>query len=67
MITVKSGTLWSAPNGKRFRVINIVDLEGHIWVHYREDFLLKESSVEEPREYSCYQESFVSRFAKLPE
>lgn len=59
---VKESTVWSSIDGKRFVVINVVDVEDHTWVHYR-----LEGSQDPPKEYSCYIESFVSRFRKEPD
>jgi hypothetical protein len=58
---VKAGTKWSASNGKVFHVISVIELEGNTWVHY----ILEDKK--DPKEYSCYQESFLSRFNPLPE
>ena len=58
---VKEGTRWSSSDGKTFHVIHRVELEGHIWIHY----ILE--AKEDSKEYSCYEESFLSRFTPLPE
>jgi hypothetical protein len=63
---VKQGTTWTDGQGKFFRVLGVVEQEGHTWVHYREDFGIK-VPVLECREFSCYQESFVHRFSPTPE
>jgi hypothetical protein len=60
---IKEGSRWDGGNGKIFRVIQIVEVEGHTWIHYINDRL----SENENREYSCYKESFESRFRPLPE
>ena len=60
---IKQGSKWDDGKGKIFRVIQIVQIEGHTWIHYINDSLLEN----ENREYSCYQESFLSRFTPLPE
>ena len=60
---IKEGSRWDGGNGKTFRVIQIVEVEGQTWIHYINDRL----SENENREYSCYQESFLSRFRPLPE
>ena len=60
---IKQGSKWDDGNGKVFRVIQVVEVEGHIWIHYINDHLLENQN----REYSCYQESFLSRFTPLPE
>lgn len=65
MNEIKPGSVWSGSEGKRFRVINVVEVDGHTWVHYRDDRV--KQPVEECREYSCYIESFISRFTVQPE
>lgn len=62
---VKAGTLWSDTD-KFFRVLSVTEVDGHTWVHYREDRGSK-FPVVECREYSCYLESFVSRFRQQAE
>jgi hypothetical protein len=63
MTIIKEGSRWSGSNDKTFRVIQIVELEGHTWIHYIDDHLPESDN----REYSCYQESFEARFRPLPE
>jgi hypothetical protein len=59
---IKEGSKWSSVTGQEFRVINVVELEGHTWVHY-----IKENiSEDDIREYSCYIESFLDRFREQP-
>lgn len=65
MIEVKEGSLWWSGDDKRFRVISVSEAEGHTWVHYRNE--LKGFNQSSAQEYSCYIESFVERFRKLPE
>jgi hypothetical protein len=60
---VKEGSKWSGSNGQKFHVIHVIELEGHTWVHYIRDNSPKDSI----REYSCYIESFLSRFNLIPE
>lgn len=55
----KEGSRWTAYDGVIFRVLNTTEIEDHVWVHY-----ITESTL--PREYSCYLESFLSRFSELP-
>jgi len=62
---VKEGTLWSGSNGKTFRVLSVVKIEENTWVHYRDQ--LRSPNDEECKEYSCFIESFVSRFTRLPD
>ncbi len=63
---VKEGSLWWAGNNKKFRVISVIETDGHIWVHYRDE-PEKWKPASELKEYSCYQESFIQRFSLLPE
>ena len=59
---VKTGSKWSSVTGQEFRVLDVVELEGQTWVHY-----IKQDAPEDlDREYSCYEESFLSRFRELP-
>ncbi len=58
---VKEGSKWSGNDGKIFHVIHRIELECHIWIHY----ILEDK--EDPKEYSCYEESFLSRFRQIPE
>ena len=57
---IKNGSKWTGGN-KVFIVLHTVEQDGHTWVHYRS------ANNGTPREYSCYQESFLSRFTPLPE
>jgi hypothetical protein len=61
MKTVTVGSRWWGGKDERFVVIAIIEDSGNTWVHYRED-----KNKENPREYSCYLESFLSRFTGLP-
>lgn len=60
---IKDGSKWSGGD-KVFVVLHTVEQEGHTWIHYRSE---KAEQNGTPREYSCYQESFLSRFQPLPE
>lgn len=60
---IKQGSKWNDGNGKVFRVIQVVEIADHTWVHYIKD----NAPEDETREYSCYQESFTSRFTPQPE
>jgi hypothetical protein len=60
MIKIKEGSRWSSIT-KVFIVLHVVEKDGHVWVHYRDE------KGDPPMEYSCYQESFLSRFRVLPE
>jgi hypothetical protein len=57
---IKDGSCWNGGD-KKFIVLHTIEQDGHIWVHYRDE------KGDPPREYSCYQESFLSRFTALPE
>jgi hypothetical protein len=63
---IKEGSLWGTGEGKFFRVLSVKEIDGHTWVHYREDQGIKVPALE-CREYSCYQESFLQRFRQVPE
>ena len=58
---IKVGTRWWGGGDKKFVILALVEEDKNIWVHYRED------GPEQPREYSCYLESFLHRFTQLPE
>lgn len=58
---IKVGTKWTSNNDKIFHVIDLVEVDGHTWVHY----ILEDAT--NPKEYSCYLESFIERFRPLPE
>jgi hypothetical protein len=58
---IKKGSYWSAAENKKFVVIDEIVIEGIAWVHYRD------ALGDPPKEYSCYRESFLSRFRALPE
>jgi hypothetical protein len=60
MRAIKEGSRWSSIT-KVFIVLHIIERDGHVWIHYRDE------NGEPPMEYSCYQESFLSRFTPLPE
>lgn len=60
---VKEGSKWSSNDGKVFHVLHVMELEGHIWVHY----ILETTDPSVTKEFSCYEESFLSRFKPLPE
>ncbi len=59
MTKPETGSLWWAAGSDQFRVIDVVELNGHTWVHYCRT---KESCIEE---YSCYLESFLQRFTEI--
>lgn len=57
---IKPGSQWQGTD-KVFVVLHQIEVDGHIWIHYRD------AKGHPPREYSCYQESFLSRFRQLPD
>lgn len=60
---IKNGSRWWANGGKVFVVISTATLEDKDWIYYR-----AEQPVDHlPAEFSCYRESFLSRFSPLPE
>lgn len=60
----KDGSKWSGTSGQDiFHVLNTIELEGHIWVHYIKETTKNDGQA---REYSCYLESFLGRFRELP-
>ena len=63
---IKEGSLWWGGETKKFRVLSVTEVDGHTWVHYREDKGMKVPATE-CKEYSCYLESFEHRFRVLPE
>lgn len=63
MTIIKEGSKWDNGQGKIFRVLHTIEVDGHTWIHYIKD----NAPEDENREYSCYQESFLSRFNPLPE
>lgn len=53
-----NGSKWEGQTHRdAFRVIHTIELDGHTWVHYREE--------SNDKEYSCYLESFLSRFREV--
>ena len=59
---IKQGSKWVSNGDHIFRVIDVIEIEDHTWVHY-----IKENAPEDNnREYSCYEESFLSRFRQVP-
>ena len=56
---IKNGSKWVGSDGRIFIVIGTAEIEGKNWVYYR-----LENSRDEPREFSCYEESFLARFTE---
>ena len=60
-MNIERGSRWQGQD-HFFRVIDIVDIDGQLWVHY-----IKENFTDDVnREYSCFVESFLSRFREAP-
>lgn len=65
---VKEGSLWEGSNSQKFRVIHVIDIHDHTWVHYRKDkVVIDPEDPDNSKEYSCYLESFITRFRQVPE
>lgn len=60
---IKNGSRWHGSDSTVFVVIGTMLVEGKDWVYYRAE----KPKDHMPAEYSCYQESFLSRFRPLPE
>jgi len=60
---VRQGSKWEGSDGKVFVVISTTVIEGKDWVYYRAEKLQDHM----PTEFSCYEESFLSRFRERPE
>lgn len=58
--TIEKGSIWSGNSGVQFQVIDQVVIEDQTWIHYR---LV---SSDEPKEFSCFKESFLERFTQIP-
>ena len=59
---VKVGSKWVGNENNIFRVIHVIEIDSHTWIHYIKDNAPEEST----REYSCYEESFLSRYREIP-
>ena len=62
---LEKNTIWSDGQGQKFQVLDVIIIEDKTWVHYinRTD----NRTAPAGREYSCYAESFLSRFISIPE
>lgn len=63
MALIKLGSKWRGTDEKVFVVLGTMIVEGKNWVYYR----LENPKDHLPSEFSCYEESFLSRFNPLPE
>ena len=58
---IRNNSIWTSAAGSRFLFLNsYTDGEDIKWVHYRQ------FDCDECREFSCYQEAFLSRFTETP-
>lgn len=60
---VTPGSIWEGNAKERFIVIQLAEADGHTWVHYRQDLGIK-ARIADCKEFSCYVESFLTRFRK---
>ena len=58
MKKVKIGSKWWGSNNQHFVVTNISNDNTNTWIHYKE--------LNSTKEFSCYLESFLSRFTETP-
>ena len=54
----KPGSIWASTDSVKFRVIDVVYTDDHVWVYY--------IKVKDGTEYSCYVDSFLARFREMP-
>jgi hypothetical protein len=59
---IEAGSVWTSINGVHFQVISETHIEGNNWIYYR----MIDKETEEPKEFSCYKESFLNRFYQIP-
>ncbi len=59
---IQPGSVWSSVGGVHFQVINETHIDGNDWIYYR----MIDTETEESKEFSCYKESFLSRFHQIP-
>jgi hypothetical protein len=61
-MNIKLGSRWAGAGYRQiFVVLAEVKIDDAVWIHYREDL------AETVKEYSCYKDSYLSRFTPLPE
>jgi len=65
MITIKEGSRWHDGQGNNFHVLSINKIEGDTWFHYIKEKDIKHDRLPGENEYSCFVESFVSRFSPI--
>ena len=59
---IELGSVWTSINGVHFQVISEIHIEGNDWIYYR----MIDKETGESKEFSCYKESFLSRFYQIP-
>ena len=59
---IEAGSVWTSTNGLHFQVISETHVDGNDWIYYRRIT----TQTEETKEFSCYKESFLSRFYQIP-
>jgi hypothetical protein len=62
---VETGSRWWDGRGTYFHVLDVLDIEGKTWVHYIKEGNMSHERLSGENEYSCYVESFVSRFTRV--
>jgi hypothetical protein len=58
---IKEGSRWAGSDHKVFVILSEVYTDDAVWIYYREE------KGSPPKEYSCFKDSFLSRFKELPE
>ena len=61
-MNIEKGSIWAGSDGSKFQVITEAVVDGNDWVHYRRI----DTRPTGPEEFSCFKESFLERFTKLP-
>lgn len=60
---VRISSKWTSTEGKIFIVLGTAEIDGKNWVYYR----LETPEAHLPREFSCFEESFLARFRPIVE
>ena len=61
-MNIKLGSRWAgSDHSKKFIVLSEVCVDDEVWIHYRDE------KGDPPQEYSCFKDSFLLRFTRLPE
>jgi hypothetical protein len=59
MIVPQNGSRWVSSTSENVHVLSTIVIEGKTWIHYIEE------GRKDPREHSCYLESFLERFKEI--